>query len=307
MVKYYNASTAESGWDIDKDYRGLMTGLDNAVLTGASYKVKLTRPLYAPFLRDDEFYFCQPGSDKQTVFTDGISGCAAVVYFYRLGTAITLAAMGHINCGKFEHADKGPFALARKNAFVDFDAIDVVIAHGSSEKYTACLEYVVKDGVDQANVLDYFDPLIKDFAATASGCIGRCQWGVVSHTPEPEIEKKRRRKCFLTTAACISLGLSDDCAELNDMRRFRDDVLSRMPGGLADIEAYYRIAPRLVAAIDASPDADRIYRDLYSDWIAPVLADIRAGANRRALERYRRMVDSLVSRYPAAMEKHIDA
>src|SRR6476646_10620356 len=37
--------------------------------------------------------------------------------------------------------------------------------------------------------------------------------------------------CFLTTACCEVLGLSDDCFELRTLRRYRDRVLIAMPGG----------------------------------------------------------------------------
>lgn len=306
MVKYYTANTGESGWAVNSSYRDLMAGGDDVMMTGPSYTVtalgKTTQ--YAPFKRDDEFYYCHDSTGKDALYTDGITGCAAVVYFYRQGTTITLVAMGHINCGKFERANKGPYSLAKVRAFTAFDAVDVVVAHGSAGKYTACHEYVMGDGVKSANILDYFDPLIKDYAANKDGWIGRHMWGspTVADTTAAQPEATTKCKCFLTTATCASLGLDEDCADLRDMRRFRDQVLARMPGGPAEIEAYYRIAPRLVAAIDASADPLRTYRALYAGWIAPAVAAIRAGANHQAYARYRRMIEMLMARYPDAAE-----
>ena len=39
--------------------------------------------------------------------------------------------------------------------------------------------------------------------------------------------------CFITTACCDVLGLDDDCFELRTLRRYRDDVLAKQPGGAA--------------------------------------------------------------------------
>ena len=305
MVKSYTANTGESGWAVNTSYRDLLAGGDDVMTTGPSYTVTTFGKTvqYVPFLRDDNFYYCHDSTGKDALYTDGIKGCAAVVYFYRQGTTITLVAMGHINCGVFSKANKGPYALARTRAFTTFDAVDVVIAHGSEGAYFYCHKYVMEDGVNSANILDYFDPLITDYAANDAGWIGRQLWGTTTAATTPVAQQQEattKCKCFLTTATCVSLGLGDDCADLRDLRRFRDQVLARMPGGPAEIEAYYRLAPRLVAAIDASADPRRTYRALYAEWIAPAVVAIRAGANQQAYDRYRRMVEMLMARYPDA-------
>src|SRR3990170_3339642 len=55
--------------------------------------------------------------------------------------------------------------------------------------------------------------------------------------------------CFITTACCKVLGLDDDCFELRTLRRYRDEVLAKRPGGAADIAAYYELAPLILARL----------------------------------------------------------
>src|SRR3954470_9525489 len=48
------------------------------------------------------------------------------------------------------------------------------------------------------------------------------------------------QECFITTACCELLGLPDNCFELRLLRRYRDRVLARLPGGREKIALYYR-------------------------------------------------------------------
>ena len=54
--------------------------------------------------------------------------------------------------------------------------------------------------------------------------------------------------CFITTACCETLGLADDCFELRTLRRYRDEVLAKQPGGS-------RRDRRLLSARAADPGA----------------------------------------------------
>jgi len=71
------------------------------------------------------------------------------------------------------------------------------------------------------------------------------------------------KKCYLTTACVEHHGLPDDCQELRVLRAFRDGWLVVQPGGEAAIEAYYRKAPSIVEAIDASGMAVSLYRRMF--------------------------------------------
>jgi hypothetical protein len=68
--------------------------------------------------------------------------------------------------------------------------------------------------------------------------------------------------CFLTTVCCEERGLPDDCYELTQMRRYRDEVLSQSDVGRKIIDFYYEEAPRIVEQIKKSNKKKEI-----CDWI----------------------------------------
>lgn len=96
--------------------------------------------------------------------------------------------------------------------------------------------------------------------------------------------------CFFTTATTGAVGLPDTCFELQALRRFRDTVLTRTATGRALIAEYYLIAPALVSAIDARPDARRVWLGLYRAYVLPVAVLARLGLSRLALAHYTRLV-----------------
>ena len=99
--------------------------------------------------------------------------------------------------------------------------------------------------------------------------------------------------CFFTTATVGAVGLPDDCFELQALRRFRDGPLAAMPGGAALIAQYYARAPGIVAAVNARPDAARVWRGVYRRYILPCAILARLGQARAALALYRRLVARL--------------
>jgi hypothetical protein len=84
--------------------------------------------------------------------------------------------------------------------------------------------------------------------------------------------------CFITTACCETLGLSDDCFELRTLRRYRDTVLAKRPGG--GYRTYYQPAPILA----------RLPRRRREGWIWPMLATFRPRRRRAARPQCRPIV-----------------
>lgn len=83
--------------------------------------------------------------------------------------------------------------------------------------------------------------------------------------------------CFLTTACTTSLGLADDCRELQTLRWFRDDVLIKIPEGRAAVERYYALAPGLVDRLAARRDADGCFAAMYRTLVLPTVSAVLAG------------------------------
>jgi hypothetical protein len=98
--------------------------------------------------------------------------------------------------------------------------------------------------------------------------------------------------CFLTTACCEVLGLSDDCFELRTLRSYRDRVLVALPGGQAALAAYYLVAPSILERL---PQEKRValLLSVYMRFILPSALAARLGMNRLAYSLYARMMDEL--------------
>ena len=111
------------------------------------------------------------------------------------------------------------------------------------------------------------------------------------------LQKNNKRHCYITTAVCGSLHKPDDCYELTLFRAFRDGWLQAQPDGDALIAEYYEIAPSIVQAIDALPNAKEIYRTIWDKHLAPCLAMLEAKNMRGCKEAYKKMVLDLKEKF----------
>ena len=98
--------------------------------------------------------------------------------------------------------------------------------------------------------------------------------------------------CFITTACCEALGLDDECFELRALRRYRDDVLAKRPGGAAEIARYYALAPLILARLPGAARG-RALRSLYARYILPSAMAATLGLNALAYRLYSRMLREL--------------
>ncbi|MBB5687027.1 CFI-box-CTERM domain-containing protein [Sphingobium boeckii] len=101
--------------------------------------------------------------------------------------------------------------------------------------------------------------------------------------------------CFVTTAAVETIGLADDCWELETLRRFRDTALPRLPGGDALIRDYYALAPAMIARINERPDAQRVWLKTYWAGVIPSALCAAIGWNREAMACYSRSIRRLAT------------
>jgi len=101
--------------------------------------------------------------------------------------------------------------------------------------------------------------------------------------------------CFITTACCEVLGLDDDCFELCTLRRYRDEVLAKAPGGADAIARYYALAPEILARLRANSERpDRTLLSVYARFILPAALAAKLGLDASAYRLYVRMVDALM-------------
>jgi hypothetical protein len=70
--------------------------------------------------------------------------------------------------------------------------------------------------------------------------------------------------CFLTTACVEYAGLTDDCRELQVLRRFRSEYVCNLPNGQSILAEYDQYAPIIVKGIKASGMSSEIFSRLFS-------------------------------------------
>lgn len=107
----------------------------------------------------------------------------------------------------------------------------------------------------------------------------------------------KQRYCYITTAVCESLGKPDECYELNLLRDYRDDYLSRQENGGELIHRYYDIAPTIVKRINRRPDSHEIYFGIWEKYLKPCIRHIEDGDNKGCMKLYTEMVYDLQNKY----------
>jgi len=104
------------------------------------------------------------------------------------------------------------------------------------------------------------------------------------------------KKCFITTACCEKVGLSDDCFELTALRRFRDGAMAATADGRREIQLYYRLAPLVLDEMRRRGEDGRLLR-LYFSHILPCALGAQLGLVGAPRRLYRDMMQRLVRRY----------
>lgn len=77
--------------------------------------------------------------------------------------------------------------------------------------------------------------------------------------------------CFISTVICEYLGKSDDCAELNILRNYRDNWLRNQPEGQQLIVEYYNNAPLIVSRLKASDNYESHCQYLWDNYLQPCI------------------------------------
>lgn len=106
-----------------------------------------------------------------------------------------------------------------------------------------------------------------------------------------------KKFCYITTAVCETFGKPDNCYELTVLRGYRDGYLMEQPEGEAIIKEYYDVAPTIVKHINKKQDKQKIYRQVWDDYLHPCILMIEEDKNAECKELYIRMVKELQEEY----------
>lgn len=239
--------------------------------------------------------------------------CAPIYIAYKTGR-ITKKRVDEFQLQAFQHTDK-PLLFASQAAAYDF-------LHGAKalnqEGIAGDILFFFVDSQSGGERLDLTKcPVHVAVNMGDSMCISL--WSVPNNRDDyqicristllEEVEKAKRAKCtltsippfwilgtektsrcYITTATCNSLGLSDDCAELTTLRWFRDSVLLKTKAGQLDVATYYELAPLVVEAIDKRTEAAEIYKKIYCDDVVPAIAAIEQNDYQKAHEIFKQLV-----------------
>ena len=93
--------------------------------------------------------------------------------------------------------------------------------------------------------------------------------------------------CFITTACIESRGLPVDCYELETLRKFRDNWVSKHENGPAEIKIYYDIAPKIVEKLNHLPNSKEIYEKIYQKVVLECVRFIEEGREQEAYLLYK--------------------
>lgn len=108
--------------------------------------------------------------------------------------------------------------------------------------------------------------------------------------------------CFITSACTESLGLPDDCDELQTLRAFRDKRKAEDPDFVMLVEEYYRIAPVIVEWINGKDDSKEEFLKLYHELVIPCVELIKRGNEDEAIKLYTSQVKMLQGRFENSHE-----
>lgn len=103
--------------------------------------------------------------------------------------------------------------------------------------------------------------------------------------------------CYITTAICKNDNKPDNCYELQQFRKFRDEWLANQSDGNKLIKRYYDIAPSIVNLIDNSENSSKIYNEIKESYLNECLFYIENGMEEECKIKYINMVNDLTSRY----------
>ena len=103
---------------------------------------------------------------------------------------------------------------------------------------------------------------------------------------------KKKSGCFLTTVACTHRGLPDDCAQLQVLRVFRDEVLMATEEGRRLVHRYYEVAPAVANKIKDSAELEGIWSTVQDCVFA-----ISQQRHDDAVRLYSAMTNALIRKY----------
>ncbi|MCL2211261.1 MAG: formylglycine-generating enzyme family protein [Treponema sp.] len=140
-------------------------------------------------------------------------------------------------------------------------------------------------------------PSIEEWKADEARMVEEEEKAIAELTAKMEALNKKKGGCFITTAVCNNSNKPDDCYELTNFRKFRDEWLVNQSGGNELVEEYYRIAPTIVDNINKLPNKENIYKMIWQRYLSTCLRFIEGKQYNECMHEYIKMVQELKDSY----------
>lgn len=129
-------------------------------------------------------------------------------------------------------------------------------------------------------------------AAEMLEILGQTEQAAVYKELDTLVPTPEHRECYITTACCEVMGLTDDCEVLTNLRWLRDNYMASLPGAAELINLYYQTAPKILEKI-----SKEALKALFSKAIKPASDLVKAGDYQAAFELYTATLQKLGQEY----------
>ena len=103
--------------------------------------------------------------------------------------------------------------------------------------------------------------------------------------------------CFLTTVVCQVLGFEDDCFALENLRKFRNEVLGKSDRGKKLLVEYKTVSDKIIPNILSDKDKTDVCNYVYNTYIMPVNNLVDEHKIDEAIDKYKEMVNYFIHKY----------
>ena len=154
-----------------------------------------------------------------------------------------------------------------------FDKYGQIAGHSKSSVIRMAIEYA-KDGgfldAELRSVSTHYDTItVKLYSRSRHIFIY-----VYFYKKDLSLKGVQTGDCHITTVVCYGIGLPDDCYELNQLRRFRDEYLNK-EGYSKEVEDYYLNSIFYARQIEKRAKSDPgLYKMLFHKYINPAVKQI---------------------------------
>ena len=144
---------------------------------------------------------------------------------------------------------------------------------------------------------------------------GHCTWYKCFYYPDDSCDHYIKRGtagggCYITTIVCYILGYKDDCETLNNLRKFRNDILQKDEKYKEVLFSYDSVGPGIAYSIkkDYDKNKNNYFASLiYSYYIEPISNLVTGGNREEAINKYMEMTNCLQDTFGIMNSNELDS